>query len=180
MPDTIPISHANLLDSAAYVPLVDRTKFLATLLVGTQGLAAIMGEVTPPAAIDQDAPRSFPLTVSQARALKTKLDAATWAVIKEAVSNVENNVGRVDWMKVKELTGVADWTAFAKGRLGGLHRALRGIGGVTAVAPKATLFWWDNDDDWVEDDQGDYSEGTLRIDGPALTVLRSVIGVAAD
>jgi hypothetical protein len=178
MTDTISIQHANLLDSIVFVPPADRLKFLATMLVGAQSLTTMMTSGSPTTLTGEDAARSFPLTTTQARALKVKVDASTWALIKEAVSNVQDDVGRIDWTKAKDLTGSPTWAAFAKGRLGGLHRALRGIEGVADVNPKARLFWWDDDDDGIEDGQRDVADRTLCINEPALTALRSFIGIS--
>jgi hypothetical protein len=177
--ETVAVPLRHLLAGASLVPEAQRTAFLATLLVGADALATLTKESkAPPTPIgddDDDGPHSFPLNAQQARKLKEKLDPATWAVIRTAVGKVTGGVAMVDWGEVKSVTGVPNWTAFAKGRLGGLNRALRKI---DAVPSDAILLWYD-DDDWVEDGQGDYSAGTLRIDGPAVHVLRLVMGIAS-
>ena len=175
--ETVAVPLAHLLGGALLVPAAHRSAFLATLLIGPEAFANLTTEAqassTPTGDDDDEKPFSFPLNAQQARKLKDKLDPATWNVIRAAVSNAVDGVATVDWSTVKGLTGVPNWTAFAKGRLGGLNRALRNIEGVSS---DAILLW--EDDGWVEDGRGDYSSGPLRIDGPVVRVLRSVMGIA--
>ena len=65
----------------------------------------------------------------------------------------------------------SNWVQFARGRLGGLHRSLSSIIG----QPKSTLIW--EGEGWFEDEEGDYSSGTLAIDGPAVRSLRIALGI---
>jgi hypothetical protein len=75
---------------------------------------------------------------------------------------------KLDRATGEEIGGYAD----AKGRMGGLHRSLRKIVGV----PKNAVLLWAGEV-WVEDGKGDYSAGTIAIDGPAVRTLRAVCGL---
>ncbi len=176
--DIVSIPRSHIMDATAFVPAAHRPAFLATLLVGSSGYAAAVGAPPESGDEDEDGPSSVILSAQQARKLKDKLDPATWDVIRTAVTNMSEDagavIGTVDWSKVKELTGVKSWTIFAKGRLSGLTRALRNIDGV----PKDAILIWEGEG-WVEDGHGDYSAGTLGIDGPVVHVLRSVMGITA-
>ena len=111
-----------------------RPALLATLLVGARGYTSLFAEATDGATDHNDGPRSVCLTAAQARKLKDKLVPATLRVIKAAVSNTADTVGTVDWSKVRELTGLKDWTEFEEGQLAHLNRVLRSLEGVPAGA----------------------------------------------
>lgn len=114
---------------------------------------------------------STPITSEQARELIQKVDKATVEVIRQALMNEKDGVAIIDWSVAKKITGVKNWVQFARGRLGGLHRSLSSIIG----QPKSTLIW--EGEGWVEDEQGDYSSGTLAIDGPAVRSLKAALGI---
>lgn len=167
------IRRDRLLAGSALIPADHRAAFFATLLVGVDGLSlAIPDAKIAPAIDDANSSTSFALSIDQARELKSKIDEATWAVIKAAVAHPTNDVGTVEWSEVKRLTGVTNWAQFAKGRMGGLHRSLRNIAGV----PKDAVLFWEGEG-WVEDGQGDFSTGIVGIDGPAIRTLRMVCGL---
>jgi hypothetical protein len=174
--ETLTIRRDRLLAASALVPADRRAVFWATLVVGPEGIALDASESPSSSTelVDDDAagPTSFPLTTDQARELKQKVDEATWAVIKATVSNAKDDVGTIEWSEIKRLTGVSNWAQFAKGRMGGLHRSLRKIAGV----PKHAVLLWEGEG-WVEDGMGDYSTGTVGIDGPAIHTLRTVCGI---
>ena len=92
-------------------------------------------------------------------------------MIRQALMNEADGIAVIDWSVAKEITGVKNWAQFARGRLGGLHRSLSAILG----QPKSTLIW--EGDGWVEDGKGDYSSGTLVIDGPAVRSLKVALGI---
>lgn len=161
---TITIAHSNLVAAAAFVPAAERLRFFATLLVGSEVLH--MDQLD--SAIDETETTSFAISVEQGRQLKSKLDEGTWEVLTTMVANAQDDVGTIGWADVKRITGVKNWNVFAKGRLGGLHRSLRKIAG----DPNALLVW--EGEGWVEDGEGDYSAGSLCIDGPAVRVIRSI------
>lgn len=114
---------------------------------------------------------STPINPEQARELIQKVDKATVEVIRQALMNEKDGVAVIDWSIAKEITGVENWVQFARGRLGGLHRSLSSIVG----QPKSALIW--EGEGWVEDDEGDYSSGTLAIDGPAVRSLKIALGL---
>jgi hypothetical protein len=167
------IRRDRLLAGSALVPADQRAAFFAILFVGSDGLSRDTADTTAHV-IDDDSesPASFPLSIDQARDLKDKIDEATWAVVKVAVANAKDDVGMIEWSEVKRLTGVTNWNQFAKGRMGGLHRSLRKITGV----PKDAVLLWEGEG-WVEDGKGDYSTGTVGIDGPAVRTLRAMCGL---
>ena len=166
----VSIRRDRLLAGSAFVPTEQRNAFFTTLFVGSDGVANIPNlEVED----DADAPTSFPLRADQGRELRKKIDEATWEVVKTIVSNAKDDVGTIEWSEIKKLTGVANWAQFAKGRMGGLHRSLHKITGV----PKDAVLLWEGEG-WVEDGRGDYSTGTVGIDGPAVRTLRSVCGLS--
>jgi hypothetical protein len=173
MTDHVLIPRTHLVSAFALIPAAIRQTVAAQILLGSEFDFESHGSSSESDWNDAE-PSSYPLTARQLRELKSKLDAKTFTVIRTVAEDVTDGVGRIAWSEVKRLTGVPNWTTFAKGRLGGLHRALRGVEGVTG---KAVLFWW-NDDEWEEDGQGDWETGFLYIDGPALQSLRSVIGTA--
>jgi hypothetical protein len=114
---------------------------------------------------------STPITSEQARELIQKVDKATVEVIRQALLNEKDGVAVIDWSVAKKLTGVENWVQFARGRLGGLHRSLSSIIG----QPRSTLIW--EGEGWVEDEEGDYSSGTLAIDGPAVRSLKIALSI---
>lgn len=171
--ETFLVQRDRLLAASALVPADRRASFFTTLLMGADVLDPDPdGEIE---IVNGDAfedVQSFALNASQARELKGKVDNATWAVIRAIVANSKAGVGTIDWSEVKRLTGVSNWAQFAKGRMGGLHRSLRKIAGVPG---DAVLLW--EGEGWVEDLEGDYSAGTIGIDGPAVRVLRAISGL---
>jgi hypothetical protein len=160
-----------LLAASNMVSVEQRAVFFAMVFVGSDGLSDEV-VIAPSNGDDSDTPTSFPLNVEQARELKSKIDDTTWAVLKAAVSGAKDDVGTIEWSEIKRLTGVSNWAQFAKGRMGGLHRSLRKIAGV----PKNAVLLWEGEG-WVEDGKGDFSTGTVGIDGPAVHVLRAVCGL---
>lgn len=114
---------------------------------------------------------STPITSEQAKELIQKVDKATVEVIRQALLNERDGVAVIDWSVAKKITGVKNWVQFARGRLGGLHRSLSKIIG----QPKSTLIW--EGEGWVDDEEGDYSSGTLVIDGPAVRSLKIALGI---
>jgi hypothetical protein len=114
---------------------------------------------------------STSINPEQARQLIQKVDKATVEMIRQALMNEADGIAVIDWSVAKEITGVKNWAQFARGRLGGLHRSLSAILG----QPKSTLIW--EGDGWVEDGKGDYSSGTLVIDGPAVRSLKVALGI---
>ena len=173
--DVVSIPLSNIIDSAQFVTSAQRPAFLATLLVGARGYVSVAGEARDGAADEQNGPRSACLTAAQACKLKDKLVPSTLRVIQAAVSNIADDVATVDWSMVKELTGLRNWTVFEKGQLAGMNRVLRSLEGVPAGA---ILLW--QGEGWVEDGKGDYSVGTLAIDGPVVHVLRSVMRIGSS
>lgn len=172
--DLVSIPLAHIIESARFVPCAQRPAFFATLLIGAKGCAGVAGILADTGNPGIEAgPRSVSLTCVQVRKLKDRLDRATWDVIRAAVENLEDGVAVVDWQQVRKLTGATSWAAFAKGRLGGLNRALANIGG---VPPRPVLLW--RRDDWVKGENGEYLSGTLALDGSAVLAIRSVAGLA--
>ena len=169
MPDSEPISvrRDHLLAASALVPEERRAAFFATILVGPEAVSQVSRPSDP-----SDDVSSFPLTLEQARELKAKLDDKTWAVIRSIAGNVADDVGTIDWSEVKRITGVGNWSAFAKGRMAGVHRSLRKLPGV----PTDAILLWEGEG-WVEDGKGDFSAGTIGIDGPAVRALRLACGL---
>lgn len=168
------IRRDRLLAGSALVPADQRALFFARLLVGLDGVSLEAADTVGTTVVGDDysdTSTSFPLSAEQARELRDKVDDGTWEVVKAAVANPTDGVGTVEWSEIKRLTGVTNWAQFAKGRMGGLHRSLRKIAG---VPPRAVLLW--EGDGWVEDGKGDYSTGTVGIDGPAVRILRAVCG----
>lgn len=169
------IRRDRLLAGSALIPADQRAAFLAILFVGPDGLSPGAANDTIALTIEDDSesPTSFNLSIDQARELKSKIDEATWIVVKKIVANAKDDVGTIEWSEVKQLTGVTNWAQFAKGRMGGLHRSLRKVTGV----PKGAVLLWEGEG-WVEDGKGDYSAGTIGIDGPAVHTLRTVCGIS--
>lgn len=166
----VSIRRDRLLAGLALIPPEHRTTFLAMLFVGLDGLSYVgFNRLSPETDNDLEKPTSFPIDIDQARELKSKIDESTWAVIQKIISNSKDDVGTIEWSEVKQTTGVKNWAQFAKGRMGGLHRSLRKIAGV----PKSAVLIWEGEG-WVEDGEGDYSTGTIGIDGPAVRTLRTL------
>lgn len=177
--ETFTVRRDRLLAATALVPEAQRAVFLATLFVGTEGTAH-RPQVQQSAAEQEKAdasegPTSFPLSLEQARELRGKVDEATWSVLKAMVANARDDVGTIEWPEVKRITGVANWVQFAKGRMGGLHRSLRSIAGV----PRNAVLIWEGEG-WIEDGKGDYSTGTVAIDGPSVRTLRAIFGFSTE
>jgi len=171
--ELVQIRRDYLLAGSALVPPHQRATFFALLLVGPDGLVPDVADTTALATnSDLGSPRSFPLNADQARELKNKIDPATWALIEAAVGNLKNGVATIEWSEAKRLTGATHWGPFAQGRMGGLHRSLRGLVGV----PKDAVLLWGGEG-WNPDGEGDYLSGTLAIDGPAVQTLRAVCGL---
>jgi hypothetical protein len=170
----ISVRRDRLLAGSALISAEQRATFFATLFVGLDGLSHAAADTNSAITFDDDLekPTSFALSIDQARELKSKIDEATWTVVKATVANSKDDVGTIEWSEVKRMTGVTNWPQFAKGRMGGLHRSLRKIGGV----PKDAVLFWEGEV-WVEDGQGDYSAGTIGIDGPAVRTLRTLCGL---
>lgn len=134
------------------------------------------GEVPEAMALDEDSEFwSYALTLDQARTLVRRQDALTREMLRHAVMNERDGVAIIDWSDVKRITGVTNWSQFARGRLGGIHRSLATIPGVPS---KARLLW--EGEGWVEDGQGDFAAGTLAIDGPAVQALKTVLNLPQD
>ena len=157
---TIEVSRAALASALTLVPSNLRGEFALRIL----GLEADGRQ-------EDDAPLSFPLTLEQARQLIAKVDKLTAEVLKAAVADAKDDVGVVDWSTIKRITGVTNWSHFARGRLGGLNRSLASV---TNVKGSRLL---NEDAGWVEDGQGDYSAGTMSVDGPAVRALQVALGV---
>jgi len=172
MSDFIAISRAGLRAATAFVPVEQRGMFALALL--ELGEAGDPLEIT--AATAEDLPndhQSFPLTTEQARQLIQKIEAKTKNMLKEIVINPIDGVGTITWQTIKEITGVEYWSQFAQGRLGGLHRALRGINKV----PGSILLW--EGEGWIPDGKGDFTAGTMCIDSAAVRALQVVFGLYA-
>ena len=170
----ITIDATKLFQALSFVPTEKKVEFLQVLFVGEKTDSNNLSEVLA-LSQDFDRPTSFQLSFEQARMLRTRANPKTWAVIKEAVANAKDEVATVDWSKVKAITGVDNWSQFAKGLLSGLNRTLHNIAGVDA---DAVLLW--EGDGWEQDDKGDYNHGQVVIDGPVVTVLRTVCNVESD
>jgi hypothetical protein len=174
----ISIRRDRLLAASAMVTASLRPSFFMTLVVGTDAIAS-PSESTDKSdagdATETASHSSFALTFEQASELQSKIDADTWAVIKTAAENVTDGRAIIKWSEIKALTGVTSWTKFAQGRLGGLHRSLRKIAG----APSDAILLWECDEGWIPDGSGDYLEGSLAIDGPAVETLRLLCGLPA-
>ena len=155
---------ANFRDAMLGLPEDLRADFALTLLGISSNHEATSS--------DQDGyQRSAQITPEQARELMGKVDKKTVEFIRRALENETDGTAVIDWSEVKEITGVGNWAQFAKGRLGGLHRSLGSIIG----QPRSILIV--EGDGWVEDGKGDYSAGTLVIDGAAVTSLKAALGV---
>ena len=163
--ETHTIRHDRLIACSSFVPLDQRAAFFTMLFLGPEALPE--EDVSTP--FDPEGPKSFPLTIEQAAKLKEKIDKDTWEVLVVTVTDPRDGVGTIDWVKVKEITGVTNWSQFARGRLGGLNRALQKIEGV----PRRVQLLWE-DEGWVEDGKGDFLSGTMVIDGPAVAAIRAV------
>jgi len=166
------VRHDRLLAAAAMLPPAVRPKFFTTLFMGLDALG--LDGHPDDGGVDYAAPeevgakpKSYPLTVAQAQELKEKVDAATWDMIAAAVANVDGEgLAKLAWSDVMELTGVAGWEQFAKGRMGGLHRSLKKITG----APDKTILLFEHGFTNGE-------TGFVAIDGPAVVSLRTVCGI---
>ena len=168
--DFLNVNKVQLFQALGLVPADERVRFLSVVLIGELE-TSMLEWLTSSGTTAEELSTSFPLTVEQAQALRTRANARTWSVIKEAVEHAKEGVATIDWMRVKALTGVDNWSQFAKGLLGGLNRTFHNIAG---VEPDAVLLF--EGDGWVKDGHGDFNAGLLVIDGPAVEVLRRVCG----
>lgn len=159
----VSVSRAALASALQLVPVEDRGEFALRLL----GL----NDLEPETGADEEFSRSYPLTPELANQLMQKLDPATRELFRVALANVKDGVAVIDWAEVKRITGVTNWAQFAKGRLGGVHRSLNNL--TQSSGAKLLL----EGDGWVEDGKGDFSAGTLFIDGPAVPALQAALGV---
>lgn len=159
----IMFSEQNLRKAMELLPDAVKGEFALRLIGASSG--AGIGEG------DHSETWSTPINPEQARELIQKVDKATVEVIRQALVNEKDGVAVIDWSVAKNITGVTNWTQFARGRLGGLHRSLSSIVG----QPKSALIW--EGEGWVEDEEGDYSSGTLAIDGPAVRSLKIALGL---
>jgi hypothetical protein len=109
-------------------------------------------------------PRSFPLTLEQARQLaRSRIDGVTWQVITALLTaHDDTGVASLPMSEITRITGATEWKHFAQGRLGGLHVALRHIAG---VPPRAELLWWARPS----------GMDTVNLDGPAIVTLRTAM-----
>ena len=152
----VSVSHEALVAAIKFVPVESRGDFALTLL----GL----NEVEPETA--EEFSRSYQLTPDEARQLILNIDKGTGDMLRFALQNVKDGVAVIDWSDIKRLTGVTNWAQFAKGRLGGMHRSLSNIVG----KPRVKLLI--EEDGWESDGKGDFSSGTMSIDGPAVQALQ--------
>lgn len=159
----VSVSRAALASALQLVPVEDRGEFALRLL----GL----NDLGPETEIDEEFYRSYPLTPELASQLMQKLDSATRELFRTALTNVKDGVAVIDWGDVKRITGVTNWAQFAKGRLGGVHRSLNSL--TQSSGAKLLL----EGEGWVNDNKGDFSAGTLFIDGPAVPALQAALGV---
>ncbi|WP_156453906.1 hypothetical protein [Methylobacterium sp. CCH5-D2] len=157
------VNRTALASALQLVPVEARGEFALRLL----GL----NDLKPEATTDEEFHHSYALTPELANQLMQKLDTATRDLFREALANVKDGVAVIDWADVKRITGVTNWAQFARGRLGGVHRSLNSI--TQSTGAKLLI----EGDGWVEDGKGDFSAGTLFIDGPAVQALQAALGV---
>lgn len=152
----VSVSRTALAAAIKFVPVEDRGEFALTLL----GLNEVEAEQT------EGYYRSYPVAPEEAQQLVSKVDKDTNEVLRFALQNVKDGVAVIDWSDIKRITGVTNWAQFAKGRLGGMHRSLSGI----VNKPRVKLLI--EEEGWTEDGKGDFTSGTMSIDGPAVQSLQ--------
>ncbi|KTR06897.1 hypothetical protein NS365_05535 [Aureimonas ureilytica] len=157
--EVITISRTDLMAALAFVPQAQRGEFALTLL-GLQepkiGTTTVFG--------------SYPLTVDQARLLKSKLDDKTNLLIRRMLIQEKDGRAEVRWPELKKILGEDTLKGpFARGRLGGLHRSLAKMEGVPSNSKLMLM-----GESWVENPSvpDDYLDGVLYIDGPAVDALK--------
>jgi hypothetical protein len=157
-PPFIALPFSNITAALSLVPADVRSQVEHELL----GATWPFGAQQPAAPVAT--PRSFPLTLDQARQLaRARVDGATWQVVTALLDAYDNTgAALLPMPEITRITGATEWKHFAQGRLGGLHVALRHIAG---VPPRAELLWWAKPN----------GMDTVNLDGPAIATLRTAL-----
>jgi hypothetical protein len=133
--------------------------------------------VTAAASLSTSAPksRSYPMNFEEVHRFldrNNKRDPKIIEVLILALSNTIDGMAVAKWRDVRALYNGMTWGAFGRGPRSALHRSLRDI----VHDPKAVLLW--EGPRWTKDANGDWVDGELRIDGPAVETLRTALGRA--